>query len=447
MTQALVAGVDADVAKVNASLFEARAKDLLGRYGTTPREWYDRIGLQIDEGSLGIDSDGVSYNQDGAINLNDNFYKWFGDSKVVDEEGKPLIVYHTGTMDDSYDIAKSRNYNGSPDYEIPGIYLTADKQESQDYGSSGQTKELYVSIKNPYNEDTTALHDRLGTWRKVMDYLIEQGYDGVIDDESGEIIAFSPNQIKSVYNEGTWSPNNTNIYMQNQAETRLRQDIKAWGETVDSFLAGKQKRTVPMHVMTTPLVFHLVGAEVLPVSIRCSVVEKILRTKHNIPAETLKQVPGALADPLMIFDSATVSGSLVAMVELKDPDGATLVVPLRLNKRQEGYEVNEISSVYGRKLYGTQKPNNQWFINQVEEGRLRYIDTKKSSAWLDAAGLCLPGEGASRGLESYQLSNKIVKTKADLVKLKQQFPCRWANVSFHLLLLLVCVFDFPKNYY
>jgi len=149
----------------------------------------------------------------------------------------------------------------------------------------------------------------------------------------------------------------------------------------------------------------------------------------------------------MIFDSATVSGSLVAMVELKDPDGATLVVPLRLNKRQEGYEVNEISSVYGRKLYGTQKPNNQWFINQVEEGRLRYIDTKKSSAWLDAAGLCLPGEGASRGLESYQLSNKIVKTKADLVKLKQQFPCRWANVSFHLLLLLVCVFDFPKNYY
>ena len=97
------------------------------------------------------------------------------------------------------------------------------------------------------------------------------------------------------------------------------------------------------------------------------------------PVETLKQTPRVLAAPLLIFDSATVSGSLVAMVELKDPDGATLVVPLRLNKRQEGwYVVNEISSVYGRKQHGTQKPNNQWLINQAEEGRLRYIDTKKA---------------------------------------------------------------------
>ncbi|WP_024822812.1 hypothetical protein [Aminobacterium mobile] len=44
MTQALAAGVDADVAKGNASLFEAQAKAILGRYGTNPREWYDRIG-------------------------------------------------------------------------------------------------------------------------------------------------------------------------------------------------------------------------------------------------------------------------------------------------------------------------------------------------------------------------------------------------------------------
>ena len=28
-----------------------------------------------------------------------NFWKWFGDSKVVDEQGRPLIVYH-GTNQD-----------------------------------------------------------------------------------------------------------------------------------------------------------------------------------------------------------------------------------------------------------------------------------------------------------------------------------------------------------
>jgi hypothetical protein len=26
--------------------------------------------------------------------LNDNFYKWFGNSKVVDKRGKPMVMYH-----------------------------------------------------------------------------------------------------------------------------------------------------------------------------------------------------------------------------------------------------------------------------------------------------------------------------------------------------------------
>ena len=26
--------------------------------------------------------------------FNDNFWKWFGDSKVVDDAGNPLVVYH-----------------------------------------------------------------------------------------------------------------------------------------------------------------------------------------------------------------------------------------------------------------------------------------------------------------------------------------------------------------
>ena len=28
------------------------------------------------------------------IGLNDNFYNWFGKSKIIDSEGFPLICYH-----------------------------------------------------------------------------------------------------------------------------------------------------------------------------------------------------------------------------------------------------------------------------------------------------------------------------------------------------------------
>ena len=37
------------------------------------------------------------------------FKKWFGNSKVVDENGKPLVVYHGGTVNDKFDAS----FNGS----------------------------------------------------------------------------------------------------------------------------------------------------------------------------------------------------------------------------------------------------------------------------------------------------------------------------------------------
>lgn len=143
------------------------------------------------------------------------FKKWFGDSKVVDADGKPLVVYHTGTMGNAYDMTKSRSWDGEPDYELPGIYLSESLEDSAAYGTPDQVKELYVSIKNPYTGNKTRLHEEHGTWRKAMDWLIEQGFDGVIDDELGEgfreFIAFSPTQIKSIYNRGTWDGSNPDI--------------------------------------------------------------------------------------------------------------------------------------------------------------------------------------------------------------------------------------------
>lgn len=157
----------------------------------------------------------VTYGQETDVTKAPAFSKWFGDSKVIDGEGKPLVVYHTGTMGDAYDITKSRSYSGTPDYEIPGIYLTSNQEESLDYGTKEQVKKLYVSIQNPFKGNTNELHKQLGTWRKVMDSLIEQGYDGIIDDDGlGEIIAFNSNQIKSVDNAGTFDENNANIYYQ-----------------------------------------------------------------------------------------------------------------------------------------------------------------------------------------------------------------------------------------
>ena len=57
----------------------------------------------------------------------------------------------------------------------------------------------------------------------------------------------------------------------------------------------------------------------------------------------MKQIPRALTDPMMIF--STYSGKngevrTVIVLELKDKNGATIVVPMELERMSDGYKVN-----------------------------------------------------------------------------------------------------------
>ena len=64
-------------------------------------------------------------------NLNDNFWKWFSGSKVVDKNGNPLVVYHgTGAKFDEFDSERT-----------PGgvVWFTSNKQEIEagEVGAAG----------------------------------------------------------------------------------------------------------------------------------------------------------------------------------------------------------------------------------------------------------------------------------------------------------------------
>ena len=79
------------------------------------------------------------------------FKKWFGQSKVVDESGKPLVVYHGGNQWDTADTTKGQL----------GLHIGSEKQ-ARVFLSSGykgkELKQLYASIHNPIR-----LEDR-GIW-------------------------------------------------------------------------------------------------------------------------------------------------------------------------------------------------------------------------------------------------------------------------------------------
>lgn len=136
-------------------------------------------------------------------------------SKVVNEDGSPKVVYH-GTRENFnvFDITKSRSYDETLNYDMPGFYFSESTEEIGSYGEN--LKAYYIDIKNPYTGDTYALQKEKGSFRKAYDYLVSQGYDGIIVDEMGEgyyeYIVFSPENIKSATdNVGTFDKGNPDI--------------------------------------------------------------------------------------------------------------------------------------------------------------------------------------------------------------------------------------------
>ncbi|MDD5068804.1 MAG: hypothetical protein PHN89_04370, partial [Candidatus Pacebacteria bacterium] len=172
----------------------------------------------------------------------------------------------------------------------------------------------------------------------------------------------------------------------------VRDSVRAgasFSEQLDDIAAGKiTNRRQSIEISDTPFVLEKLGAEQLPVVVTHGTIEKATEGKHGISFETLKQLPEQLADPVMVFDSATEADSLVVMTELKQ-DGKTIVAAVQLSKGMGNNIVNDIVSIHPRS-------NEYHFINWINQGLLRYMNKSKSRAWSLASGLQLPRVSGSK---------------------------------------------------
>lgn len=152
------------------------------------------------------------------------FKRWFGDSKVVDEDGNPLVVYH-GTSDsfDAFSV-EGRQYtsglrtNGAawftPNPKEASWAAEALPKMRGETGGAPNVMPVYLSIKNPLFATEFSAYP---TKKEIAD-LVAAGYDGVIVTRTGrvedadKIMAFRPEQIKSaIGNRGTFDPANPDI--------------------------------------------------------------------------------------------------------------------------------------------------------------------------------------------------------------------------------------------
>lgn len=215
------------------------------------------------------------------------------------------------------------------------------------------------------------------------------------------------------------------------AERQLDADEKSFADSVDRFIAGKEKSPM-VRVMTTPLVLKLTGAEVLPVEIAKTDLEKILNGKHagDMTPEIMKQLPRALTNPIMIFKSYTEPNGeerRVVVVDLKDRNGATIVVPFELKvTTRKNYEINRIASAYGKTKKKSKIPSYEWFIGQLDEGNLLYVNRKKAINEIlqRSPNWPMPEEKVDNLLSAPNVANE-----EDLVKLKSENPTYYQTAA------------------
>ncbi len=208
----------------------------------TGRSNEDVVSEMADKGLLHSPHE---FNQAALSNIKTpEFKEWFGKSKVVDEKGKPLVVYHgSGTEIPEF---KYEYTNQGNDQLGSGFYFTDSKNEADNYQTrttvngaeeklggtdNPTTHEVYLSIKKPLDaegreklsakqiekiiRDAPDLEDRLSDWGDVedegADKLIKeaaQAYATHTEPSKGEALRslfklardFYPDDIKS-FNE------------------------------------------------------------------------------------------------------------------------------------------------------------------------------------------------------------------------------------------------------
>lgn len=156
------------------------------------------------------------------------FKKWFGDSKVVDEDGDPVVVYHgTGKNFDSFDVGRAGSGSGTP--QEKAIFLTTDKNEASDRAEiagvgdesdhRGAVMPVYVKAENPYTSDLTTYNSK--RFSEEIAKAKSLGHDSIFfpkvdyKGEKGTVAVFSPEQIKSsIGNFGSFDPRDPRILYQ-----------------------------------------------------------------------------------------------------------------------------------------------------------------------------------------------------------------------------------------
>jgi len=213
---------------------------------------------------------------------------------------------------------------------------------------------------------------------------------------------------------------------------KLQADITQWGKILNDLQNGTLKQGVNK-IMSAPLVFSTIKDPDYKfttgdVYITTKMLNKVFATKHahKFDLNVMKQLPGALSNPIAIFKNfdpvanTSVKGEIIAVVELRDTQNNLVHVPLVFDVQsgRNSYQTR-VKSIFPR-------VNTTWYSHAINNGDLLYVNTKKINQ-------LTVNNVQSSGQMSVSWSNIInsIPNENDLDKLRKKHNYQYYQSAWH----------------
>lgn len=238
------------------------------------------------------------------------------------------------------------------------------------------------------------------------------------------------NTVRIQMNGGVY---NQNGYAQQLAmHQKLSADINQWSKTIDDLQKGTLKQGVNK-IMSAPLVFSTIKDPDYKfttgdVYITTKMLNKVFANKHahKFDLNVMKQLPGALSNPIAIFknfdpvNKTSVKGEIIAVVELRDTQNNLVHVPLVFDVQsgRNSYQTR-VKSIFPR-------VNDAWYSNAIHNGDLLYGNTKK----INQLTINNVQSNGQMSVSQFMINHSI-PNENDLDKLREQYNYQYYQAAWH----------------
>ena len=178
---------------------------------------------------------------------------------------------------------------------------------------------------------------------------------------------------------------------QNEAEQ------KAFESNLHSVIQNNTKLNKPLNIGSTPNALVICGADPqLDFTLSKGVIDKCLKpeirdesgklkgkTGHGLTEEQLLTALDNVKNPTMIL-KGNRPNTLVVISDYKDNDDRQMIVAVSLNKRGNSAEINDVSSVYGRKNF------SDYVEQQSEKRNILAMHNEKANKLFQSIGKKYP---------------------------------------------------------